>query len=129
MYGFGEGASMDELRLSILGRFRMARGNQPLAVLSAARAKALLVYLAVTARPHSRQALAGLLWPEAPEAAARSSLRSILSQLNEVIGDYLVADRQSVELGGGAPLWVDVHHFERACRTLFNRPLPLASDE
>src|SRR4051812_45327631 len=120
---------MEELRLSVLGRLRIEMGSQPLDGLSAAKAKALLVYLAVTAQPHSRQALAGLLWPEVLEESARSSLRSNLSHLSETLGDYLIANRQSVELGGGAPLWVDALYFEKACRTLQAKSLPLPEEE
>ena len=43
------------------------------------KALALLAYLAVTGRPHSRDALAGLLWGEMPDAAAKANLRKILA--------------------------------------------------
>ena len=40
------------------------------------KVRALLAYLAVESdRPHRRETLAGLLWPEQPENAARLSLR------------------------------------------------------
>ena len=49
------------------------------------KALALLIYLAVTKRPHSREALAGLLWGEMPDASAKANLRKILAALRELL--------------------------------------------
>lgn len=49
---------------------------------------ALLVYVALAAdRVHERAALAGLLWPDQPEATARTNLRQALARLRQAIGD------------------------------------------
>ena len=50
------------------------RDDKPLTGLTAVKAQALLIYLAVTGRPHTRSALAGLLWSDAGETAAHNSL-------------------------------------------------------
>ena len=42
------------------------------------KAQALLYYLAVTGRPHTRSTLAGLFWGDQPEAAARASDREVI---------------------------------------------------
>ena len=73
---------------------------------------ALLAYLALEGRPHSREALAGLLWGESSEVEARASLRQALKQLREAAGDVLQADRTLVSLGG--PLECDVLEFREA---------------
>ena len=56
-----------------------------------AKPLALLAYLVLERRPHSREALAGLLWGESPEVEARASLRQALKQLRDVLGDQVHA--------------------------------------
>jgi predicted ATPase/DNA-binding SARP family transcriptional activator len=79
---------MPHLELSVLGALRMTLDGQPLTGFESAKARALLVYLALEPnRPHSRDALAGLLWPEHPNQVARDNLRQTLANLRRVIGD------------------------------------------
>ena len=65
-------AMEEALRLRLLGGLRVTRGGgeAPVAGFVSRKAQALLGYLAVTGRPHSREALATLLWGETSEAAA-----------------------------------------------------------
>lgn len=77
-----------------------------------AKANALLFYLALNQHPHSRAALAGLLWPETPEAEARTSLRQAVYQLRQVTPDLLTATRDSVKLSKQHPVAVDALHFK-----------------
>nr|MBA3895518.1 AAA family ATPase [Gemmatimonadales bacterium] len=74
-----------------------------------AKAIALLAYLTLEPRPHSREALADLLWGESPEAEARASLRQVLKQVRTSLGDVVRCDRQVVELA--QPLRCDVAEF------------------
>ena len=69
------------LRLTLLGEATATLGGKPLPGLSSRKALALLFYLAVTGRTHTRSSLAGLLWPDTPEANARMNLRKELSRL------------------------------------------------
>ncbi len=73
---------------------------------------ALLCYLAVTARPRSRETLIGLLWPEATEANARASLRKALVDLRRGLAPYLTVTRHEVAFDQDAPYWPDVEAFE-----------------
>src|SRR6266536_3415349 len=75
----GDG-SMTGLRLLVLGPPRLERDGRPVE-LNLRRALALLVYLAVGDRPHGREALAALLWPDSDEPAARGRLRRTLHRL------------------------------------------------
>jgi len=65
---------------------------------------ALLGYLAVErGRSHSREQLAGLLWPDLASAAARTNLRQVLNSLQQVfttlgLCDVLRADKHSIGL-------------------------------
>jgi len=47
-----------ELRLALLGGLQITRGETPLMGFVSSKAQALLCYLAVTGRPHSRAELA-----------------------------------------------------------------------
>lgn len=76
------------LVLSFLGPFQVTLDNLP-ANFATDRARALLAYLAVEAdRPHRREALAALIWPDQPEALARRNLSQALVRLRRAIGDY-----------------------------------------
>jgi DNA-binding SARP family transcriptional activator len=80
----------------------------------AAKAQALLFYLAVTRRPHLRAALAALLWADMPERDARSNLRKAIHQLQGKFGDYLSVDHHSVGLRTDARCSVDAVEFLNA---------------
>ena len=68
-------------------------------VVDTRKATALLAYLAVSGEPHRRDALAGLLWPEADGARAAGALRRTLSAIRTAVGPQrLAADRASVGL-------------------------------
>jgi DNA-binding SARP family transcriptional activator/predicted ATPase len=98
---------MDEgLRLLLLGGPQISRGAAVVGFIYN-KALALLAYLAVTRRPHSREKLAGLLWGEMPDEAAKGNLRKILSTLREVAGPELIIDRQSVAINPASPVWLD----------------------
>jgi DNA-binding SARP family transcriptional activator len=77
-----------------------------------AKPMALLAFLVLDRRPHSREALAGLLWGESPEIEARASLRQAVKQLRECLGEVLQADRANVELA--VAVTCDVLEFQSA---------------
>ena len=111
---------MTRSALYLLGSPRIERDGAPLEV-DTRKALALVAYLAVTGQPQTRDALAGLLWPEYGQARARAALRRTLSALQRARADgWLVADRETVGLAGGDELWVDLDEFHRRlaeCRT------------
>jgi DNA-binding SARP family transcriptional activator len=76
-----------------------------------AKALALFAYLTLETRPHTREALADLLWGESPEAEARASLRQALKQLRDSIGETIHCDRRLVHLA--EPVRCDVTEFLR----------------
>jgi predicted ATPase/DNA-binding SARP family transcriptional activator len=109
---------LSPLHISLLGSVSFQRNDKPLADLTAIKAQALLIYLAVTGRPHTRAALAGLLWPDVLETAAHNSLRVTLTQLRQAVGDYIDATRQSIALVREPAIWLDVTEFLEACSRL-----------
>jgi len=77
---------MSYLMITLLGSFQVILDGVHPAALGYDKARALLAYLAVEAgRPHRRECLAGLLWPDRPEQRARQSLSQALYDLRHAI--------------------------------------------
>ncbi len=72
------------LTIRLLGAPEVQVAGSPLA-LNNQKARALLFYLAVTARSHTRDHLAALLWSESSDSDARHSLRSDLYRLRQAL--------------------------------------------
>lgn len=101
------------LRLNVLGPFQ-AEGHDgtPLEV-TGKKTQALLGYLAVeSARPHSREQLAGLLWSETGDERARHNLRQALSKIKRSYGPLISASGDAITLDLGV-CTTDVREFER----------------
>jgi DNA-binding SARP family transcriptional activator len=111
---------MARLALFLLGSPRIEHDGHAVAV-DTRKAVALLAYLAVTRQRHSRDTLAGLLWPDYDESHARATLRRTLSALNKALAsDVLEVDREHLGLAKGAGLQLDVDAFHAhlaACLT------------
>ncbi|HOV48557.1 MAG TPA: ABC transporter substrate-binding protein [Anaerolineae bacterium] len=76
------------------------------------KARALLAYLALNPRPHTRDTLAGLLWGEIPQQRASGNLRVALSNLHTLFPEYLRIERRTVAFNVACPYWLDVAAFE-----------------
>lgn len=75
--------------MSLLGHPLMKLDGEPVTGFGSDKVRALLIYLAVEAsHPHSREKLAGLLWPDYPGRSALNNVRYSLSNLRKVIGDH-----------------------------------------
>jgi DNA-binding SARP family transcriptional activator len=95
--------------ISLLGTPRIQHDGVPVEV-DTRKATALAAYLALTGQSHTRDALAGLLWPEYSQSRARAALRRTLSSLGKARAEgWLRADRESVGLDDA--IWVDVARF------------------
>lgn len=105
------------LHLHLFGPPRLMRDGGVIA-LNHRKAWALLAYLAVTARPHSRDHLATLLWPDYGQSDARGHLRRELARLRDLLGEeHFAADREQIALAAGqgpVALAVDVNAFQHA---------------
>jgi len=71
------------------------------------KAAALLYFLLLSDRSHSRTSLAGLFWGDVTEQSARRSLRVALTKLRAAIGDYVIADRTRIGFDHHRPHQVD----------------------
>ena len=101
----------DTLTLKLLGKPQVGRGGAPVTGFISAKAQALLFYLAVTGRPHTREALAGLLWGHLAEPAAIKNLRNVLSNLRTLAGPHLLIAREEVAFSRDSAHWLDVEVF------------------
>jgi DNA-binding SARP family transcriptional activator len=117
----------EQLRVKVLGGLHLTVGGRPLVGLGSAKAKALLVYLAVTGIAQSRSALAGLLWSDLPEEAARTNLRLVLTKLRRALPGRVEVTRQSVALVAEPPVWVDALEVARMAGAADNLDALLAT--
>ena len=97
-----------------MGPLQLTIDSKPLIGLDSGKARALLCYLAVNGRIHSRQALAGLLWGELPEADARRNLRGVILKLRQLLDPYLHVTHQTVAFNQEADFWLDTAAFRTA---------------
>ncbi len=100
-----------QVRLELLGGLRVTRDGVPVRGFVSGKAAALLAYLAVTGRAHTREALAGLLWGELRDEDARLSLRQVPHNLRGLLGDQLAITRATIGWNPAAPCWLDVAAF------------------
>jgi predicted ATPase/DNA-binding SARP family transcriptional activator len=116
---------MVRLSISLLGTYQVLLCGKEIVGFDSDKARALLAYLAIESdRPHRRQTLAGLLWPERTERAARHSLSQALFNLRTLLDDAvdgdplggpaLAADRQTIQFNRASDHWLDVAAFTAA---------------
>ena len=95
-----QGFPSQDLQIRLLGELQVCRLRQPLLLPASRKTRALLAYLAVTARRHLRSELCALFFEDA--ADPRAGLRWSLTQIRRVLGErdreVIGADRESVEL-------------------------------
>ena len=94
---------MPTLKIVLLGRPQFLVDGVEATGFNTRKDCALLAYLAATGNAHSREHLAGLLWPDVPEAAARRNLRHSLSYIQKVIGPAWIETDPGVRLTVSLP--------------------------
>ncbi len=102
------------LSLSYLGAPQITRDNALIANFISNKIPALLAYLAVTRRAHTRDKLAALLWGEMSDADAKNNLRQALANLRKYFDDELTITRDSIEFTGDC--FLDCAEFESKLR-------------
>ncbi len=109
---------MVHLSLILMGPFEALLDGQEITAFQSNKVRALLAFLAVEmARPHPRETLAGLLWPNVPDGCAHHSLNQALSNLRSAIHDhettppFLIVASQSLQFNRNSDHWLDVEEF------------------
>ena len=108
------------LEILLLGPLSVQLAGKPMMDFASDKERALLAYLAANPhQPHRRERLAGLLWPDSTERAARASLRNALAHLRRAIGAAhasnapLKSTYQTVSFHPEEVCWLDVAAFDR----------------
>jgi predicted ATPase len=97
------------LRLSFLGIPQVQLGDESVSGLTPRKVKALLIYLAHTAQPHSREHLAELLFgfgDRTPEQAA-ANLRAVISRLRRKLKPFILTNQETVAFDTTQTYWLD----------------------
>lgn len=115
---------MDELRVRLFGDVSVQQGDRPIPFPSG-KALELFCYLLIYRdRPHTREALSEVLWPERKSSSAKGYLRQALWRLNATVhcqpGHHraeseplLIIEPDWVRINTDAAWWLDVNAFER----------------
>ena len=109
---------MADFVLRLLGAYQVCAGATPVTDFQSDKVRALLAYLVLEPREHTRAELAALLWPETSDQSARANLRSTLHRLRQTLDAVdpgssdrlLTVSRQSICFNPEAAS-VDVHRF------------------
>lgn len=102
---------MPQLTIRVLGGLQIALDDETVSGFISAKVPALLIYLAVTCRAHSREKLAALLWGELSDADAKNNLRQSLSNLRKYFQPYLLFNHDQVQFNAALPHFLDVKAF------------------
>src|SRR4030095_69473 len=103
------------MQLRLLGPMAVIADEGPLKLPASRKTRALLGYLAAEAKPVRRERLCHLFWeiPDDPKGALRWSL----SKLRGLLGDAIVADRETAALDP-AGLDIDFIQLKNAANNL-----------
>jgi adenylate cyclase len=87
------------LELSFLGEMRVSKNHVEHELPRSKKTRALLAYLALTARTHRRDRLCATFWevPDDPRGALRWSLSKLRALVDDSSASRIVADRETVE--------------------------------
>src|SRR6187200_297462 len=90
----------EPLQVSVLGNLAVQRHRTRIELPPSKKTRALLAYLVVTARPHSRDRLCAMFWPvpDDPRAALRWSLTRLRPLVDERDCRRIIADRESISI-------------------------------
>jgi DNA-binding SARP family transcriptional activator len=111
--------NVSHLAITLFGGLRAELNGKPLTTFGTDKNRALLAYLALKSeRPHRREALANLLWPEHPQSGARNSLRQALYKLRQILAPeleiepYLLVTPDQLQFNPASDHWIDVAEFK-----------------
>ncbi|MCG8415766.1 MAG: hypothetical protein MI746_16245, partial [Pseudomonadales bacterium] len=112
---------MAKLSLALLGTPRLTLDGNSLDDVFYEKVEALLCYLAVESnRPHRREVLAEMFWPDLPDDHARSNLRYALFKLRAGLQEktnstpYLLVSRTSIRFNPDSDFSLDVLELSEA---------------
>ncbi|MBI1296535.1 hypothetical protein GC175_16395 [bacterium] len=106
------------LRLLFLGTFQVLRNGIPISSFASVNVQALLAYVAMeNDRPHPRDTLIQLFWPDEPTHVARHNLSQSLYLLRKAVATaqndppHLLVTRQTIQFNADSDQMLDVTEF------------------
>lgn len=118
------GLIMTRLSLSLLGTWQATLDGESITTFESDKVRALLTYLAVEAdRPHRRESLSALFWPERSERNARQNLSQALFNLRQATKDhqaepaFLSISQQAIQFNQYSNFWLDVAEYRSLIAT------------
>src|SRR5215216_3561131 len=103
----------ETIRLFLFGSFELKVKDRTVH-LPTRKTESILAYLALHHSVQNREKIASMFWGDSPDELARRSLRTALSALRKELGDdFLITDRETIQLNPQFPLWVDVLEMEK----------------
>ena len=111
---------MITIAIHLFGGFQVARDGVPISYFRGDKVRALLAYLATEAgRPHARDSVAALLWPDQPNELALRNLSQALVRLRRAIGasSTLIDATRHTIAWVGASAYADVSEFAQLARS------------
>src|SRR5215207_1790650 len=83
--------------------------------------EALFAYLILHRGVQNRERIAALFWGDSPEELARRSLRTALSALRKEVGEqFILTDRETIQINPEFPIWVDVYEVEKQAKEILS---------
>lgn len=103
-----------ELSLRLLGPFAISLNHKPISGLTSEKVRGLLAFLAMESdRPHRRDTLAEMFWPDRPRGVGRNNLKQTIAILRKALGDrhsespFLLVSRDEIKFNPDSPHWID----------------------
>ncbi|MEM8612403.1 MAG: BTAD domain-containing putative transcriptional regulator [Cyanobacteria bacterium P01_H01_bin.105] len=105
-----------QLRVNLLGHFRLTLNSQLIEGLQTERYQSLLAYFILCAQtPQPRGQVASVLWPETTDKKAKTNLRRELHRFKQMLPDadqFVLVTTQTLQWQPKSPFWSDVGEFE-----------------
>jgi DNA-binding SARP family transcriptional activator len=114
---------MSALNVHLFGTFKVRHQNQDLQTVQMGKTRELFCYLLLHRnKPHPRELLASVFWPDCTTAQSRKYLRQTLWQLQQSLpfspasGSTRIfrCDSESVQVNAETDIWLDVAELENA---------------
>ncbi|MBT3189267.1 MAG: hypothetical protein HN335_09745, partial [Anaerolineae bacterium] len=102
------------LTISLLGGLRITQNGVAVSGFASRKVEALLVYLVCNPRPHPRETLATLFWPEHNQTRALANLSVALTSLRKQLKSYLTAERHTVVFDTDVDFELDTVIFKKS---------------
>ena len=116
------------LRIHLFGQLRVLDDDTPIRLVAPPKTVPLFAYLLLHREvPVPRDSVAYALWPDEPEAEARTKVRRHLYHLQRTLPPaaperpWIISDGDTIRWNAAAEYWLDVAEFERLSRAAESR--------